>query len=254
MKKKLRFAAAQARRDPLRGAVVGAMLSLSALAAPAATIVGGSDLLNAGSAAQLETWLGQGPLTLTNIFDKVDGNTSVDFHAAADGQGARFSIIEVTGFQGRPFDVPVIVGSYNPRSWNSIGDYNYSPTNAERTAFLFNLNQGLKFAQQQGAGTTNRGQFQTYNHSSYGPTFGGGNDLYVSHSLSEGHSFLYSYATDDQIGLDLARYPQPYSGAMQFGQIEVFTVAAIPEPETWALMLAGLAGLALSAKARARRN
>lgn len=259
----LRIAAVQARCNPLRRVAVGTMLSLAALAAQAATIVGGSDLLNAGSAAQLESWVGQGPLTLINIFDKVAGDTSLDFHAAADGRGATFSIIEVTGYtffsngtaSYTPLDTPVIVGGFNPRSWSSVGAYNFSPTDEERTAFVFNLNQGLKFAQRPGWGGA--GYTQTYKGASYGPTFGQGFDLYVDSSLNVGSSELVSYASCDWFNcgiLDLVRYPQrypePWLYRYQIGQIEVFSVPNVPEPGTWALMLIGLLSLIATTRLR----
>jgi WD40 repeat protein len=134
----------------------------------------------AADATQLETWLGQGPLTLTNIFDKAPRLTGVDFHAAADGKGATFSVIEVVGMYGGDlFDKPVLVGGYNPQSWNSFGDWGFTPLDADRTAFVFNLTQGLKFDQRQDAATTNRGVYQTLNSVGYGPTIGGGHDLTV---------------------------------------------------------------------------
>ena len=143
--------------------------------ASAATVVGGSDLLSAASANQLESWLGQGPLTLTNVFDKASGSTSDDFHAAADGKGATFSIVEfLTDSTGKPFDKPVIVGGYNPQSWNSsAAGFNFTPLDVDRTAFVFSLTQSLKLDQRQDASTTNYGQFQTLGYPNYGPTFGG---------------------------------------------------------------------------------
>ena len=100
-------------------ATAAAALALLPTTGSAATIVGGSDLLTAADAAQLEIWLGQGPLTLTNIFDKAASDDSFAFHAAADGKGATFSVIEVVGMWGGDvFDKPVLIGGYNPQSWN----------------------------------------------------------------------------------------------------------------------------------------
>lgn len=224
--------------------------------ASAATVVGGSDLLSAASANQLESWLGQGPLTLTNVFDKASGSTSDDFHAAADGKGATFSIVEfLTDSTGKPFDKPVIVGGYNPQSWNSsAAGFNFTPLDVDRTAFVFSLTQSLKFDQRQDASTTNYGQFQTLGYPNYGPTFGGGHDLSAGPadpSLNTGYSLLYSYGADGDSSRSLVTYPGIHFGPMSVGQIEVFTIsAAVPEPETWALMIGGLAWLGLAVRRR----
>ncbi len=238
-------------------AIVFAALPLSS--ASAATIVGGSNLLTAASADQLETWLGQGPTTLTNIFDKAPGNTPDDFHAAADGMGATFSVIEVLGFyNGELRDQPVLIGGYNPQSWSSSSDYNVMPLDADRTAFVFNLTQGLKFDQRKDAVTTNRGRYQTLNSIAYGPTFGAGHDLTVGGvdaTLNTGYSYLYSYGGDDAYSRDLARYPTYFDSYVQIGQIEVFTVTpGVPEPETYALMLAGLSLLGVAARRKGSRQ
>ena len=44
-------------------------------------------LITAADQSQLESWLGEGPLTLTNIYTKKAGDTAANFHAAVDGQG-----------------------------------------------------------------------------------------------------------------------------------------------------------------------
>ncbi len=220
--------------------------------ASAATVVGGSDLLSAASANQLESWLGQGPLTLTNVFDKAPGSTSVDFHAAADGKGATFSIIEfLSDPTGKPFDKSVIVGGYNPQSWFRFYSYNIPPLDVDRTAFVFNLTQNLKFDQRKDASTSDRGKYQTLNHPSFGPTFGGGQDLAVAGSLNSGYGIFFSYGADGDYGRSLVTYPDFGSVAISVGQIEVFTIsAAVLEPETGALMLGGLALLGLVVRRR----
>ena len=229
-----------------------AAIALAFLPAPAAaaTIVGGSDLLSAADADQFEAWLGQGPATLTNIFDKADGNTSLDFHAAANGMGATFSVIEVTGLWDGALDKPVLIWGYNPLSWSSDGGWNFSPLDVDRTAFVFNLTQGLKFDQRKDADRTNRGVHQTYNFGDYGPPFGAGFDLVLdAFELNSGRSALYSYGGDEYQGRNLASYPDDHS-YLQNGQVEIFTISAVPEPETWALMLAGLGALGVAARRR----
>lgn len=228
---------------------VVAIVSLPCIAS-AATIVGGSDLLSAADATQLESWLGEGPLTLTNIFDKATGDDSYTFHAAADGMGRTFSVMEVVVDD---YDHPVLIGGYNPQSWSSINDYNLTPLDVDRTAFVFNLTQGVKFDQRKDADSTNYGLYQTVNHEGSGPTFGGGFDLYVGPSLSLGSSLLYSYGRDNDLTRDLAGWPNGGGHPWNVMQIEVFTISAVPEPETWALMLGGLGMLGIATR-RCRRG
>ena len=57
-------------------AAVAICVGLAAAAQATPIIVGGSALLTAGTASQLETWLGEGPLTLTNIFTMTVGFAS----------------------------------------------------------------------------------------------------------------------------------------------------------------------------------
>lgn len=229
-------------------------LALLPSAVGAATIVGGSDLLSSAGASQLETWLGEGSLTLTNVFDKAPGDDSKSFHVAADGKGATFSVIEVVGMHGDdPFDKPILIGGYNPQSWSKNSGRNVTPLDLDRTAFVFNLTRGLKFDQRKDAGTTDRGKCQTENARRTGPTFGCGHDLRVDFSLGSGFGRLYSYGSDADIYLDLALYPAPQLRDLSLGQIEVFALAppSIPEPGTWVLMLAGLGLMGFACRRRA---
>ena len=212
----------------------------------AATLLGGSDLLNDQSATQLETWLGQGSIQLRNIYDKQAANTSYDFHAAANGRGATFSIVEVTGVGGNILTTPVSIGGYNPQSWSSDTQWNFTVNDSLRTAFVFNLTTSNLFRQALSNDYQAMGSYQTYNNGFYGPTFGAGHDIYVDQSLDSGFSFLHSYSSGSNFSADIAIYPNHYAGEnLQFGQIEVFSVSAVmpppvPEPATYILLFAGL--------------
>jgi hypothetical protein len=113
---------------------VGAMLVV-ALPAHAAS-------LSASDNAQLQTWLGQGEVTLTGIFSSLPSSTSFEFHAAADGKGATFTVMNVT-----ENGVTKIIGGYNPQSWNSSSGYTIQNDSEERAAFIFNLTDSLKYNQ-----------------------------------------------------------------------------------------------------------
>jgi TLD len=178
-----------------------------ALPASAQTIVGGSDLLTVADVAQLGAWLGEGAtLRLTNVFDKAPGSglTSTDFHNAADGLGRTFVVYKDVA-SGQRF------GGYNPQSWSVIQGYNSGLT---PPAWLFNLDTG----ERQDQFLT----YQTYNYILYGPTFGGGHDIWVGTDLTSGYVRTHSYGggtgTPDILG-------GVGTHAIQVDDIEVFTIA-----------------------------
>ena len=233
-----------------------AMTLVLSVATPgfAATIIGGSDLLSPTHATTIEDWLVNdptlsysGPLGFTNIFDKATGDNSTDFHTAVNGKGPTFFVAEATDSRGGGTQ---IIGGFNPQSWNAIYSYNITPNAADRTAFIFNLTSGLRMDQETNTGS---GQYQTYNGGVYGPTFGGGHDIYVNNTLSTGYAQSYSYCADplhdcyDYYG-DANIMGLRYAGnTVSFGAIEVFTitddVSAVPLPAGLPLMLGALAGL-----------
>jgi hypothetical protein len=230
-----------------------ALAGLSIFAqANAATIVGGSTLLDAAFANQLETWLGEGPIALTNIYAKAAGDDSLDFHAAVDGKGRTFVVMAATGNYGA--GPTGIIGGYNPQSWRSSSAWGWTPDDAERTAFIFDLTTTRLFRQNLTSepvfGDINAGAYQTYNNASYGPYFGGGADLLVNQTLNLGSSYFYSYSDAGNVTTSIMG-----PGAIYFGAIEVFTIAAapVPEPETYAMLLAGLGLLAFAAIRRKRQ-
>lgn len=195
-----------------------------ALSAQATTVVGGSVLLGSSEAQQIEVWLGEGPISLTNLFAKTagDGKTSLDFHAAVDGMGRTVSVIEVLPTQGNAHEV---IGGYNPHSWYSGSGYYFSEDDADRNAFLFNLTTVTILRQWLGQP---RGRYQTINQAEYGPTFGAGADLYVASNLSTGSMNSFSYGDD-------ASHNQGYH-TFDIGTIEIFRVdTVIPEPLTCTL-------------------
>ncbi len=199
--------------------------------ASATPIVGGSEILDAGSALQLEGMLGQGGISLSNIFTKTVGSSSSDFHAACDGKGATFSVIELMD--------GTIVGGYNPQSWNSSGSYNMTPDDADRTAFLFDLTDARYFAQRLSS-VPGYGEYQTYNGGGNGPTFGSGNDLSVDYNLNNCSVRVAGSWPDDGGGISYAPDNGFFVPGGSIAKLEVFSVAAIPEPAT--LGLIGLFG------------
>ncbi|MGX9784048.1 PEP_CTERM-anchored TLD domain-containing protein [Janthinobacterium lividum] len=211
----------------------------------------GTSLLSPGYQAQLETWLGEGNLALTNIYSKAAGDTSLDFHKASDGKGRTFSIMEATNSSGKTW----LVGGYNPQSWSSTDGMHVTMEDSQRTAFLFNLTAGFRLQQlPQYFNGDGIGKDQTYNQSNYGPTFGYGHDLYVPQDLTHGgSSFLYTYNYPGQslTGLSLLDGSTWHGNDVTFGAIQVFTISAVPEPATYGLLLAGLLVLLVRQRGRA---
>ena len=76
--------------------LAGALLCIGAVPAASA-----QSLLNGAQEAQLSAWLGEGPLALTAIYTKSAGDTSHDFHLAADGKGRTFSVMQASNSAGQ---------------------------------------------------------------------------------------------------------------------------------------------------------
>ncbi len=221
-----------------------------------------AQLLTPTYETKLEGWLGAGNLTCTNIFTKNigDGQDSLDFHAAADFKGPTFVLYKVGSYMGNEsyYGLPQqVIGGYNPQSWTAGGGFHVTPNDADRTAFLFNLTYDSIRRQRL---ADSYGNYQTYVSTGYGPTFGGGHDIWSNGTLEWGYSNLYSYGSG------------PYGGELTSGgygsingnqfdlfsilQLEVYTFeaapdgtpsggGAVPEPSTYGLLgAATLLGLA----------
>lgn len=218
--------------------MAGAALVLAcALPADASAILGGSALIDASGHAQLERWLGQGKFDLSNVFTRDLDDTSVDFHAATDGRGPTFTLMQVTNDTGQSF----LVGGFNPQSWSSTDGWHNTPTDAYRTGFIFNMTEPAVYRQVLSDYVLpSQGERQTFNGIDYGPTFGTGHDLYVNASLKAAFSWQVTYGNPVDSGLSIV--DRSLGGHLvRIDALEVFTLSPIPEPAGYAMLLGGLA-------------
>ncbi|WP_310383346.1 PEP_CTERM-anchored TLD domain-containing protein [Roseateles sp.] len=235
------------------GAIACLMINTTA---SAGAIIGGSTLLDASGLTQLESWLGKGQLTVSNLFTKTNGSNAQSFHRAADGKGATFTLLKVSIDQGASWET---IGGYDPLSWDSSNSYHFNYS-ADRSAFVFNLSDKVKAAQR----SDSQGQYQTYNNSYYGPTFGGGHDIYVDSTLSSGYSQGYSfgYVGSGYFGSSSIVDQSKQYTPLMVGALEVFSIAAytppaqqhVPEPASLALVGLALFAAIGSSKSKVRRR
>ena len=108
-----------------------------------------------------------------------DGDKSIDFHNKCDFMGATITIIKSEN--GRRF------GGYSSISWDK-SKANYS---TDGINFLFSLDTLQLYKNTSGSN-------HTYHNESYGPTFGGGHDLYIANECMNNNS---SYSKKNDYGM-----------------------------------------------------
>jgi len=107
-------------------AILPLALMMASGAASAGVITSDTELLSVSDHAQLSEWLGS-DFDLTRIFAKgIDGGNSVNWHAAVDGEGATFTVMEVFD---KDTNESRIIGGYNGATWVSAGGYSSSNGN-----------------------------------------------------------------------------------------------------------------------------
>ncbi|TNV80533.1 hypothetical protein FGO68_gene11154 [Halteria grandinella] len=105
-----------------------------------------------------------------------DGYTATDFHRLCDNKGPTITIIKTNC--GRT------IGGYTAQNWDQSSSYKN-----DSSAWLFNLSYQNRFKVSSSSNAN-------YGGSSYGPTFGGGHDLYMVANFKQGcscsaHSYNY---------------------------------------------------------------
>jgi len=97
-----------------------------------------------------------------------NGFDTSNFHKNCDAKGPTVSIIvSSNGF---------IFGGFTPANWNSSNNYTF-----DQKSFLFSVKNasGKHLIKLENNGPNHSNSYSIYGGSGYGPTFGGGHDLYI---------------------------------------------------------------------------
>ncbi|KAL7531111.1 hypothetical protein ACHAWF_003633 [Thalassiosira exigua] len=144
-----------------------------------------------------------------------DGLSGADFHSKCNNQGSTLTVIETTdGY---------VLGGYTNTPWTGDGSYK-----AANKAFLFVLS-GSDVTRPHKMKLKSNGYNAVYDHSEYGPTFGGGHDLHVD--KSDEHVYLNLGDTYESV-LSGRLTTRTNAGYARFTikELEVFQVAGEPSP------------------------
>lgn len=143
------------------------------------------NLMSEAEQQQVNMWIGNPYQTWKLAYKRsTDGASSTTFHSKVDNRGPSLVVIE--------FDNGRRSGGYTETSWTTHSLYRGYRKSTD--AFLFSLDANAKYPV---VGV----DYGIYSYSSYGPTFGGGHDLYISSGMTTGYSYLgYSYGWQGQTG------------------------------------------------------
>lgn len=211
-----------------------AAVILTTLAAPA--VAQTAPLLDTALYGQLERWLGAGPLYLDHLYTRQAGDDSLDFHAAVDGRGSNFTLLNVSDSAGASWTV----GGYNPQSWFSNDGWHVTERDWQRTGFLFNFTDPAVYRQVPTSYILpSQGSRQTFNRFDHGPTFGSGPDLFVDDRLNTSISWQLTYGDPAFEGRSII--DGTYGGQfMRINALEIYSVSPVPEPQAYAMLIGGL--------------
>lgn len=145
----------------------------------------GSTLLGPVEQAMMVMWLPEDLRHSSTLLYRrtTDGTTAADFHSAVDGNSHTLVVISTTdGF---------VFGGYNEGTWEGPTSGYYEGFNPDN--FLFSINSARKWPIR-----PDRLEYGTYNRDTYGPTFGGGHDLFLNSEMTGGYCYAWSYAPEGE--------------------------------------------------------
>ena len=138
-----------------------------------------------------------------------DGMTCNDFHKKCDNQGPTITLIKN--------DKGYIFGGYTSVSWTGDGNYHSDPK-----SFLFTLTNinGTEPTKCQISSTGN----SVYHDNNYGPTFGGGHDIYINPDFINKNSYAnFPSSYKDIIGKGNSTFSGNFSNYyFKLNEIEIF--------------------------------
>jgi len=156
----------------------------------------GSLVVQTGEADMIVNWLGFKATFELCFRASIHGKSSSEFHGRCDNKGPSITFVKTSN--GLRF------GGYTSQSWNGQA-YNYINAN---DAFVFSLDKQIKI-------TPRYPQYATYNNVNYGPTFGGGHDIYLRNDLQYGYVNMHSFYGGNGMGYYLT------NGDFSFTPVEV---------------------------------
>ena len=136
-----------------------------------------------------------------------DGMNSNSFHNKCDDKGPTISLFKS--------DKGYIFGGYTPISWSVNGGYK-----TDNNSFLFTLKNVYNSAPTK---LGNSKSISIYCGSGYGPTFGGGHDIYIPSDFLNGSPYAnFPYSYTDSLGYGKAIFTGDNNQGFKLQEIEVF--------------------------------
>jgi len=158
----------------------------------------------------LRSWIGSGIVKFKLLYrGSKDGFTGDAFHKKCDEFKPTITIIKSNHNK--------VFGGYSDMSWTSTNNYK-----ATANSWIFSLDAKEKYKQK-----ANQSHYGVYCYSSYGPTFGGGHDIYIANNCNTGNpcysNYGYTFETKD-LAYSTSQAQSHLAGSYNFKveEIEVF--------------------------------
>jgi len=170
-----------------------------------------SKLLESEQKKKLAEWLGKKLVTSLLYSASRDGFSAAAFHLKCDNKGPTLVVIKSTN--------GYLFGGYSASSWDSVSGYRGNSNN-----FLFTMTNTHSIPPTKYNAKPNDNN-SIFCHSTYGPTFGSGHDVYICNNSNVSGNNCSSYfpgSYQDSTG----RGQATFTGAFNFqtNEIEVFSI------------------------------